>query len=168
MNYTNKPRALSATMGTALALVLVGALLVKYRVAFLEQIVFIIGVLLAVVGLLTLVTFLKGKTRGNFTMLIAITEIAFGMVIALFPNSLVQVGFVLIGVLILVLGFIQLADFLHYRTGTLSFVFALLRISVGVLLIALPWTSGQLANTFALSVGIIALIVGLNALFIEA
>jgi len=167
MHFAGKSKSINAVLGTALALVLVGALLVRYRMTVLESVVFIIGVLLAVVGLVTLITFLKGKTRGTNTLIISLIEIIFGVVIAVFASSFIKVGFVLIGVVILILGVIQFADFIQFHTGIFSLIFAILRVIVGSLLIALPWTGGDIANTFALAVGIISIIVGINSLFIE-
>ncbi|HKM11487.1 MAG: DUF308 domain-containing protein [Bacilli bacterium] len=167
MRFSTKSKGLNAVMGTALALVLVGALLVRYRMSVLESVVFIIGVLLSVVGLVTLITFLKGKTRGTNTLVISLIELIFGVVIAIFASSFIKVGFVLIGVVILILGIIQFVDYIQFRTGVFSLIFAILRVIVGSLLIAVPWTGGDIANVFALTVGIISIVVGVNSLFIE-
>lgn len=162
------------TFFTSIALIVIGAMLVRYKVDPSGSLFFIIGILLSVVGFTTGLNYISGRQKGAKVLdyVISVVVIISGILIALYSQEFQAYGLVIIGVL-----FISLAvyDFLSYirSRSVMAIVFGVMRIIVGIAFIAsgfsetLTSADSEFATSVWLALGYLSLIFGIAFLVFE-
>ncbi|MFA6942421.1 MAG: DUF308 domain-containing protein [Bacilli bacterium] len=158
---------ISPLTGISIALIILGALLVWLRTSALNIIIFVIGVVMASFGAITVFDSLKGRNKDKFIFLLGGFEMVVGVLMAVFSDPLVKVGFVLLGVAMALIGLLQLIDNYRFHTGSHQLAFGIIRMAIGVLLIIAPFIGSNIKDIFILVVGIIAISAGVFFLMLE-
>jgi len=133
-----------------------------------QTVIIIIGLMLVLSGLVTLILSnrRRAKSLNGLWSAQGIMTILFGIVFIASPSVMVKVFVVFLGIILLILGFFQLAGSLGTRLwsawGWIYFLIALMTFSSGIFLLTDPFKSAEAILAF---LGVILILNGLSELF---
>lgn len=153
--------AVSAQLGLGITLALIGSLLWAQGIAIIATLFLVIGVVVAALGLYSIVAFFKRREKKLLPLIIGLVELAVGTLLAIFRGSFVTASFLVIGILLIVLGILNLIPALSRKNAIFVILIAILQLAIGILfVVGFFLRDNSIYNDFVRSVGIITTVIG--------
>ncbi|MDY0214533.1 MAG: DUF308 domain-containing protein [Bacilli bacterium] len=125
------------TVSTSVALIIIGAMLVKYKIDPAGSLFYLVGIVIALIGFISLLNFVAHRKKDAKVLdyVFSIFLVIFGILIAIFSEPLQGYGMLLIGILLIALAVFDFTLFARQR-NTITLVVGVLRFLIGVAFIA--------------------------------
>ncbi|MGI6735146.1 MAG: hypothetical protein BWY30_00297 [Tenericutes bacterium ADurb.Bin239] len=170
----NTKVSFGVTVFTSVALIIIGAMIVKYSVDNLaESLFYLIGIVLALVGFINLLNYVSGRTKKVTVAeyIFSIFLMILGIVVAVFSRNIQAYGLLVIGILFVMLGIYDIV--LYIRTkATITLVVGILRLVIGTAFIVSGFSEVLLAgDEFSqrlwLAIGYFSIVLGVTFLVLD-
>lgn len=121
------------TLSMSVALIIIGAMLVKYKVDPEGSLFYLIGVVIGMVGFITLLNYVAGRQRQVKVVdyLFALGLVIVGILVAIFSEKIQAYGMLLIGIFFIGLSIVDFINFAKTRSLVTLFI-AILRVLIGI------------------------------------
>lgn len=158
---------------TSVALIIIGAMIVKYNVNLAESLFFLIGLLIALVGFINFLNFIAGRVK-NVTVAeytLSILLVVLGIVIAIFSEKIQAYGLLMIGILFATLGVYDIVMFVRTK-AVMTLIVGILRIIIGTAFIVSGFSEVFLKNdefsqNLWLTIGYLSIVFGVTFLVLD-
>lgn len=159
------------TILRAIIFLVLGLLIIIFPNPIMSIIIYIIAAALAVMGIVNIISYFNHRTQTAFkdiSFISGVLLLAVGVVIAIFSHQILTAIPVVLGIFVIVSGAIYFVEALNVqkvlnRSGMPMFIFSLLILIVGIILIVNPFSA--LVFLFRMF-GIILLIMGIGDIVI--
>lgn len=133
----NTKLSFGITVSTSVALVIIGAMLVKYKVDPTGSLFYLIGIVICLIGFISLLNFIAARKQRVKVAdyILSFILIVLGILIAIFSEVIQAYGMLLLGILI---GVLAIFDFIFYGSSrnALTLIVGILRLLIGLAFIA--------------------------------
>lgn len=121
------------TLSMSVALIIIGAMLVKYKVDPEGSLFYLIGIVIAIVGFVTLLNFVAGRQKQVTVVdyLFATGLLIVGILVASFSEKIQAYGMLSIGIIFVILSIIDFLNFAKTKSLVTLFV-GVLRVLIGI------------------------------------
>jgi uncharacterized membrane protein HdeD (DUF308 family) len=133
----NAKLSFGITVSTSVALIIIGAMLVKYKVDPAGSLFYLIGIVVGLIGFILLLNFIAARKQQVKVLDYVLSSflIVLGITIAIFSEPLQAYGMLLLGILI---GVLAIFDFIFFASSrnVVTLIVGILRMLIGLAFIA--------------------------------
>ncbi|HOM31947.1 MAG: DUF308 domain-containing protein [Bacilli bacterium] len=143
----NTKVSFGVTVFTSVALIIIGAMIVKYNTNLAASLFYLIGIIIALVGFINFLNYISGRKQKVTVSeyLLSILLMIAGILVAIFSESIQAYGLLVIGILFVMLGIYDIV--LYFRSkATITLIVGILRIVIGTAFIVSGFSEVLLAN----------------------
>lgn len=136
MNFKiNTKITFGITVSTSVALIIIGAFLIKYQIDPSGSLFFLIGIIIGVLGFISLLDLIAGRKRQGkvIDFVFSIALLLTGVLIAIFSEPIQAVGLLVIGSLFVALAINDILSFVRTR-DKVTLTIGILRLIIGLAL----------------------------------
>ena len=142
METTKIQIKLGVNLGSALGLIVLGALLLRNGLGILDTLIFIVAVVLATLGLVGVFNYFRSRNRKVQPLLVALALIVLGVLLYIFGSQILTYILIAVGAFLVVYGVLDLLNLVKVKSkNNLLFTLTFLKIAIGILLIVATWVT---------------------------
>ncbi len=121
------------TLSMSVALIIIGAMLVKYKVDPEGSLFYLIGIVIAIVGFVTLLNFVSGRQKQVTVVdyLFSTGLLIVGVLVAAFSEKIQAYGMLIIGIIFVAISIIDFLTFAKTRS-LVTLIVGVLRVLIGI------------------------------------
>ena len=142
METTKIQIKLGVNLGSALGLIVLGALLLRNGLGILDTLIFIVAVVLTTLGLVGLFNYFRSHNRKVQPLLVALALMVLGVLLYIFGSQILTYILIAVGAFLVVYGVLDLLNLVKVKSkNNLLFTLTFLKIAIGILLIVATWVT---------------------------
>ena len=125
------------TVSTSVALIIIGAMLIKYKVDPAGSLFYLVGIVVALIGFIMLLNLIAGRKKQSKVLdaVFSVILLVLGILIAIFSEQIQGYGMLIIGIILVVLSVLDIIFFVRNR-DLFILIPGILRLIIGLAFIA--------------------------------
>lgn len=143
----NSKLSFGLTISISVALVIIGAMLVKYKVDLSGSLFYLIGIIIALIGFISLVNYIAGRKKQVQVIEYVLSAglMVLGILIAVFSDNIQGYGLLVIGIFLIILAIFDFILFARNR-NVITIIIGILRLLIGLAFVASGFSEAFTSN----------------------
>lgn len=162
------------TLSTSVALIIIGAMLVKYKVDPAGSLFYLVGIVIAIVAFINLLNYVSGKQKQVTVVdyLLSVGLLVVGILVATFSETVQAYGMLLIGIMLVGISILDFISSVRKRSVK-TIIEGVLRLVIGVAFIVSGFSEALAGNSNFASqlweiIGYVSMFVGISFLVLDS
>lgn len=132
----NSKISFGVTISTSVALIIIGAFLIKYQIDPSGSLFYLIGIIIGILGFISLLELIAGRRKGALVSdyVISTLLLVVGILIAIFSEPIQAFGLLVIGAIFIFMAIRDILTMMRTRSK-ITLIFAILRLFIGLALV---------------------------------